>query len=47
MAQAKQKHTEPIVDDQGWIEVIGAKEHNLKNIDLRIPREKLVVITGI
>ena len=24
----------------------GAKEHNLKNIDLEIPRDKLVVITG-
>ena len=29
------------------IEIIGAREHNLKNIDLRIPRNKLVVITGI
>lgn len=24
----------------------GAKEHNLKNIDLEIPRDKLVVFTG-
>ncbi len=29
------------------IEIIGAREHNLKNIDLTIPRNKLVVITGI
>jgi excinuclease ABC subunit A len=29
------------------IEVIGAREHNLKNIDVVIPRNKLVVITGI
>ncbi|TAK37377.1 MAG: excinuclease ABC subunit UvrA [Saprospiraceae bacterium] len=29
------------------IEVIGAREHNLKEIDIRIPRNKLVVITGI
>lgn len=29
------------------IEVIGAREHNLKDIDVRIPRNKLVVITGI
>ena len=29
------------------IEITGASEHNLKNIDLRIPRNKLVVITGI
>ena len=29
------------------IVVIGAKEHNLRNIDVRIPREQLVVITGL
>ena len=29
------------------IEVRGAREHNLKNIDLDIPRDKLVVITGL
>ena len=29
------------------IEVLGAREHNLKNIDVTIPRNKLVVITGI
>lgn len=29
------------------IEVYGAREHNLKNIDVKIPRNKLVVITGI
>ncbi|MDP3359885.1 MAG: excinuclease ABC subunit UvrA [Lutibacter sp.] len=34
------KHTE-------YIEVLGARVHNLKNIDVRIPREKLVVITGL
>lgn len=30
-----------------YIEVIGAREHNLKNIDISIPRDKLVVVTGI
>ncbi|RJP23857.1 MAG: excinuclease ABC subunit UvrA [Candidatus Abyssobacteria bacterium SURF_5] len=30
-----------------FIDIRGAKEHNLKNIDLRIPRDKLVVITGL
>jgi excinuclease ABC subunit A len=30
-----------------YIEVIGAREHNLKNIDLTFPRNQLVVITGI
>jgi excinuclease ABC subunit A len=29
------------------IEVFGAREHNLKNIDVKIPRNQLVVITGI
>ena len=29
------------------IEVLGARVHNLKNIDIKIPREKLVVITGL
>jgi excinuclease ABC subunit A len=28
------------------IEVLGARVHNLKNIDVKIPREKLVVITA-
>lgn len=30
-----------------FISVHGAREHNLKNIDIEIPREKLVVITGL
>src|SRR3990172_4876664 len=29
------------------IVIKGAREHNLKNIDLEIPRDKLVVITGV
>ena len=29
------------------IVIKGAKEHNLKNVDLEIPRDKLVVITGL
>ncbi len=32
---------------QSFIEVNGARVHNLKNIDVRIPKNKLVVITGI
>lgn len=31
----------------GKIIIKGAREHNLKNIDLEIPRDKLVVITGV
>ena len=29
------------------IRISGAKEHNLKNIDVEIPRNKFVVITGL
>ena len=32
---------------QGCIEIKGARVHNLKNISLKIPRNKLVVITGV
>lgn len=30
-----------------FIEIIGAETHNLKNINLRIPKNKLVVMTGV
>ncbi|MEO2142793.1 MAG: excinuclease ABC subunit UvrA [Flavobacteriaceae bacterium] len=33
--------------DPGFIKIRGAKMHNLKNIDLDIPKNKLVVITGL
>jgi excinuclease ABC subunit A len=32
---------------QGFIEIRGARVNNLKNISLKIPRNKLVVITGV
>lgn len=44
MAKAK-KIPEQETDD--FIEVFGAREHNLKNIDIRIPKNKLVVFTGV
>ena len=34
-------------NSEEFIEIIGARAHNLKNIDVSIPREKLVVITGL
>jgi len=33
--------------DEGNIEVIGARVHNLKNISVSIPRKRLTVITGL
>jgi excinuclease ABC subunit A len=37
----------PNAKTNGAIQVHGAREHNLKNIDVNIPREQLVVITGL
>lgn len=34
-------------NSQEFIQIFGAKEHNLQNIDLRIPRNQMVVITGV
>ena len=33
--------------ESGHISIFGAKEHNLKNIDLKIPRNQLTVFTGL
>ncbi len=33
--------------DMRYISIRGAREHNLKNVDLDIPRDKLVVFTGL
>jgi excinuclease UvrABC ATPase subunit len=33
--------------EEEYIEVVGAREHNLKNVDIRIPRNQLVVVTGL
>ena len=36
----------PLSVAKGFIKIAGAREHNLKNLTLEIPRDKLVVITG-
>ncbi len=36
-----------MMSEQKFIRIRGAREHNLKNIDIDIPREKLVVLTGL
>ncbi len=43
---AKEKAQDHIEQEE-IIEIVGAREHNLKNINLNIPRNQLVVITGI
>ena len=34
-------------NSNNYIHIKGARVHNLKNIDVRIPRNKLIVITGL
>jgi len=45
----KEKTAVPIIesDPERYLEVYGARVHNLRNIDVKIPRNQLVVITGL
>ncbi len=47
MAKSNNNGTDIPISDNESIEVFGARVHNLKNIDISIPKNKLVVITGI
>ena len=47
MSKSKQNGTATTVQEPGSIEVFGARVHNLRNIDISIPKNQLVVITGI
>ena len=44
MSNSKNQHTDNSIDN---LSVIGARVHNLKNIDVTIPHNKLTVITGL
>ncbi|GAA4295288.1 excinuclease ABC subunit UvrA [Nibribacter koreensis] len=44
---AKDTQVAPASDFTGFVTVRGAREHNLKNVDLTIPRDALVVFTGV
>lgn len=45
MANTQKKNID--LSGHEYIEIIGAREHNLKNISISFPRNKLVVLTGI
>ncbi len=45
--QAADEKRRSIIYEDDCIRIKGAKEHNLKGIDLRIPRNQLVVLTGL
>lgn len=40
-------HVQAPVSEEEWVEVFGAREHNLQEVDVSFPRNKLVVITGL
>ena len=43
----KKDTAEKLGGESGCIEVWGARVHNLKNVDVKIPRDRLTVITGL
>jgi excinuclease ABC subunit A len=47
MGKVKKVSATETISSNDFIEVFGAREHNLKNIDIKIPKNQLVVFTGL
>src|SRR3989344_7462279 len=47
MPNIKPNHSTHNRDSQDYIQIKGAREHNLKNISLELPRNKMIVFTGV
>ena len=47
MSKTPAKSSKPAKHDGKTIHVRGAREHNLKNVDIAIPRDSLIVFTGL
>jgi excinuclease ABC subunit A len=47
MGKVKKASDTEAISNNDFIEVFGAREHNLKNIDIKIPKNQLVVFTGL
>ena len=45
--KAENGHAAAADNTEGYIEIKGARVNNLKNVDVRLPRDKFIVITGV